>query len=73
MAHFIGKILASQKFKVELWVNTIGVTPEVRLIKVVEAESRDDAIDRAISLVKIENPEVNAMQIDIRITEKLYH
>lgn len=61
-----------KKFKVELWVNTIGETPEAKVTKIVAALDRDEAIALAKHLVGTENPEVNVSAIDTWFTEESY-
>ena len=58
------------RFKVELWVNTVGTTPESTISKIVYALNRDDAIQKARDLAKSENPEINHALIDTWFVEE---
>ena len=60
------------KYQVELWINTVGETPENMVIKHVSAEDKDDALDQAREKVKVENPELNHLKIDTWFIERRY-
>jgi len=53
-----------QEYQVELWINTVGETPESKVTKHVFAEDKDEALAQAREMVKTENPELNHLNID---------
>ncbi len=61
-----------QEYRVELWVNTVGETPESKVIKHVLAEDKDDALIQAREMLKTEDPELNHLKIDTWFVERTY-
>ncbi len=50
-----------------------GVDSDPEITKLVEASSPKDALDKAISLLKTENPDINHMKVWAWTIEKKYH
>ncbi|PPJ42319.1 MULTISPECIES: hypothetical protein [unclassified Pseudoxanthomonas] len=57
------------QFNVELWVNTIGIVPESRVSKTVDAADHYAAVREARKRVQEENPDINLTKIDTWFTD----
>ena len=62
----------SKRFKVDLWCNTTGQTPETTTSVVVEAEDKFQAVQLARKHVRLNYPDRNPMQLDTWFTEELF-
>jgi hypothetical protein len=62
----------NKKFEVELWINTVGETPEHKVTKNVIAVDKDDALNKAREKVKLENTDLNHMKIDTWFIKRTY-
>ena len=62
----------NKNYEIELFINTIKETPEHKITKSVIASDKDDALDKAREKVKMENPELNYLQIDTWFINRVY-